>query len=141
MDETRKTVDKYEHLGEDAKVVDYITISPMGRGGQYRVGFITTNNMGEDDWETQGGGCIFNIKPQNLDKTWPYRMESNWIVARKDGKYELVGRYKDLHEEAKGFVEELLRKKGYTEPVEIEPMGFGAHVGWLEPPKQDKTSS
>lgn len=123
---------KSMHRGETAKILDYIAVGPFGPIGRYQVNFNTVHNKGEDDLEIQGNGYMFDEQARSFNKSYPAREDNNYVVARKDGRYEVVGKYSDIYEETEGLVDELLVRKGYTDPAEIHPMGWGGHVGWLK---------
>src|SRR3989338_6098161 len=126
------TGSEYLHYGETTNLIDYVTVLPEGPGGRYLVSFLTTHVWGSDNRETLSSGFFFDEKVRGIDHGYPARNDSSWLVGKKEGKNQLVGRYGELHEEAEGLVGEMLQHRGFTDIAEIMPMGIDSHAGWLK---------
>lgn len=119
-----------EEYGKDVKVVGRIGVSPVGPEGRYSVNFSTTNLQGEDDPQVVVSTFIFDRTPSKLDESYPAR-EENWVVGRQDGKLQVVGNYKELHDASGGKLAERLKVDGWTDISEIWAADVNRHAGFL----------
>ena len=125
---------QHEHMEENPLVVDYVSVAPIGPRGRYSASFTATNVDFEGDRRTQSSAFMFDETAYKLDEPFPAKLD-HYIEGRKDGKYEIVGKYEDLYEEADGLMEDLLKHKGYEDPAEISFMILNSHTGHLKEKK------
>lgn len=125
---------EFEHMGEKAKILGKIHISPLGPKGRYMLSFQTVHMRGEGG-EITGNGLWIDlpelVTTKRLNDPAPYMMDGGWISAKKEGRYKAVGELGKIHQLAEGDVAGFLKRRGFTDPILVRSEGFGAHAGWL----------